>query len=152
VYSPVLTIHSWLRWLTLLLAIAATINALRPDTDLTQRPPGRQWDSWFMFALDIQVLFGMLLYLRLSPFTMQAMNDIERAVQNPSLRFWAVTHAGAMFLACVLVRVGRVLAISAKTAALRRRWRFLFFALTTATIMIGIPWPGLSNGRPLFRF
>jgi hypothetical protein len=152
VYSPVLTIHSWLRWLTLLLAIAATINALRPDTDLSERPPGRQWDSLFMFALDIQVLFGMLLYLRLSPFTMQAMNDLGSAVRNPSLRFWAVEHAAAMFAACVLVRIGRVLAISAKTPSLRRRWRLLFFALTTVTIMAGIPWPGLSNGRPLFRF
>ena len=31
-------------------------------------------------------------------------------------------------------------------------WRALFFTLTTITILAGIPWPGLTWGRPLFRF
>ena len=53
-YTPVLTIHSWLRWVTLLLAIGATINAWRPDRDLSQKPPGRQWDVFFMMALADQ--------------------------------------------------------------------------------------------------
>ena len=57
-----------------------------------------------------------------------------------------------MVAATILVRVGRVLAITAKTPDSRRRRRFIFFALTTATILAGIPWPGLLNGRPLFRF
>jgi hypothetical protein len=152
VYSPVLTIHSWLRWITLLLAIGATLNALRADRDLLQKPPGRQWDTFFMMALDFQILFGLLLYFRLSPFTMQAMNDLPSAVSNPTLRFWAVEHAGAMLAAAVTVRIGRVLALNAKTPGARRMRRFIFFALTTAIIIAGIPWPGLSNGRPLFRF
>jgi hypothetical protein len=152
VYSPVLTIHSWLRWITLLLAIGATFNALRADTDLSQKPPGRQWDTFFMMALDVQVLFGVLLYLRLSPFTMQALNNLPAAVSNPTLRFWTFEHAGAMVAATVLVRIGRVLAINATTPESRRTRRFIFFALTTAAIIAGIPWPGLSSGRPLFRF
>jgi hypothetical protein len=45
-----------------------------------------------------------------------------------------------------------VLAINAKTPESRRMRRFVAFALTTAVIVIGIPWPGLANGRPLFRF
>ena len=151
-YSPILTIHSWLRWITLLLAIGATLNALRADRDLSQKPPGRQWDTFFMMALDFQILFGLLLYFRLSPFTMQAMNNLSSAVSNPTLRFWAVEHAGAMLAAAVTVRIGRVLALNAKTPGARRMRRFIFFALTTAIIVAGIPWPGLSSGRPLFRF
>ena len=73
-------------------------------------------------------------------------------MSNPALRFWAVEHAGAMLAAAVTVRIGRVLAIGAKTPGSRRMRRFIFFALTTAIIIAGIPWPGLSNGRPLFRF
>ena len=71
-YAPVLIIHSWLRWVTLLLAIAATVNAFRTDSDLSKPMPGRQWDTLFMMALDFQVLFGLLLYFGLSPFTMEA--------------------------------------------------------------------------------
>jgi hypothetical protein len=152
VYSPVLAIHSWLRWATLLLAIGATVNALRADRNLAEKPPGRQWDTFFMMALDFQVLFGLLLYFRLSPFTMQAMNNPGAALSNPSLRFWAIEHMGWMVAATVLVRVGRVLALSARTSHSRRMRRFIFFALTTATILAGIPWPGLADGRPLFRF
>ena len=43
-YAAVLGIHSWLRWVTLLLAIGATLNALRGDTDISLRPPGRHWE------------------------------------------------------------------------------------------------------------
>jgi hypothetical protein len=72
-------------------------------------------------------------------------------MDNPTLWYWAVYHLVTMFGANVTVRIGRVLAIGAKTPESRRKWRFLFFALTTAIIIAGIPWPGLSNGRPLFR-
>ena len=71
---------------------------------------------------------------------------------EPAVRFWTLGHFGAMVAATILVRIGRVLAISAKTPADRRKWRFLFFALTTLAIIVGIPWPGLANARPLFRF
>jgi hypothetical protein len=151
-YTPVLVIHSWLRWATLLLAIAATINAFRADPDLSRPMPGRQWDTLFMMALDFQVLFGLLLYFGLSPFVMEAFKDFGSALQNGGLRFWTITHIAWMTAGTVLVRVGRVLALSAKTPRDRRKWRALFFMLTTASILLGIPWPGLEYGRPLFRF
>lgn len=151
-YTPFLTIHSWLRWATLLLAIGATLNALRPDTDVSQRMPGRHWDTLFTMALDFQVLFGVLLYLGLSPSTTEAFKDMGAAMRDPGLRFWTVDHIALMAAAVVLVRVGRVLALGAKTAEKRRKRRLLFFALTTLAILIGIPWPVMEIGRPLFRF
>ena len=105
-----------------------------------------------MMALDFQVLFGLLLYFGLSPFTKQGLENLSLAVSQPAIRFWTLSHFGAMVAATILVRIGRVLAISAKTPGDRRKWRFLFFVLTTIAIIIGIPWPGLGNGRPLFRF
>ncbi len=153
VYTPVLTFHSWLRWMTLLLAVGATFNAvLRKDTDLTSKPPGRHWDVFFMMALDIQVIAGILLYFRLSPFSTQGLNHLDLAISDPALRFWTFEHVGIMLAANVLVRVGRVLALNARTPESRRRRRLISFAITTLTIVAGIPWPGLANGRPLFRF
>lgn len=151
-YTAVLAIHSWLRWATLLLAVGATVNAFRRDADLARRMPGRQWDTLFMMALDVQVLFGLLLYFGLSPFTKEAFNDMGAALRHPGLRFWSVEHIAAMLAAVVLVRVGRVLALGAKSAEARRRRRLIFFTLTTIAILAGIPWPGLENGRPLFRW
>ena len=151
-YAPVLIIHSWLRWATLLLAIAATVNAFRNDPDLSKPMPGRQWDTLFMMALDFQVLFGLLLYFGLSAFTMQASKEIGSVLHESNLRFWSIDHIAWMGAATILVRVGRVLALNATSAQVRRKWRATFFTLTTVTILAGIPWPGLSYGRPLFRF
>jgi hypothetical protein len=120
-YAAVLSIHSWLRWVTLVLAVGATLNALRGDSDISVRPPGRHWDTFFMMALDVQVLFGLLLYFGLSPFTKRALADMGAAMRDPGLRFWAFEHIGAMAAAVVLVRIGRVLALTAKTPVARRQ-------------------------------
>jgi hypothetical protein len=151
VYSSVLVIHSWLRWATLALAVLATINAYRPDTDIQRNMPGRWWDSLFMMALDFQVLFGLLLYFGLSPYTIRALDDVGAVLRSSSVRFWAIEHLLWMTAATVLVRIGRVLALNAATSEKRRRHRLTFFAATTLAILAGIPWPGLSHGRPLFR-
>jgi hypothetical protein len=151
VYTPILVFHSWLRWITLLLAVGATLNAIRRDTDLTRKPPGRQWDTFFMMALDIQVIAGLMLYFRLSPFSTEGLNHLDLAVRDPALRFWTFVHIGVMLSANVLIRVGRVMAINAKTSESRRLRRFVAFALTTAVIVAGIPWPGFAIARPLFR-
>jgi hypothetical protein len=153
-YTTVLTIHSWMRWITLLVAVAATLNALRrplQSADGRARLHGRWWDIMFMLVVDLQMLFGFLLYFGLSPATNAAMNDMTLAMATPALRFWAIDHAVGMLIAVVLVRVGRVLAAAAKSLAAARDRRLVCFMLATLVMIASIPWPGLSNGRPLFR-
>src|SRR6476659_2955654 len=150
-YTVVLTIHSWMRWLTLILAAAATLNASRSPMEGVKTLPGRWWDTFLMLAVDLQVFFGLVLDFGLSPFTKEAMANVSLAMTNPALRFWAVEHAGGMFLSVVLVRMGRVLAANARTPAAARKRRLICFAIATVGMLLSIPWPGLRNGRPLFR-
>jgi len=150
-YSVVLTVHSWMRWITLVLATAATLSAIRQPAAGSLRLPGRWWDTFFMLAVDLQLFFGLVLYFGLSPFTKEAMTNINAAMTNPALRFWAVEHAGGMFAAVVLVRMGRVLAANAVSPIAARNQRLTCFAIATLGMLVSIPWPGLSNGRPLFR-
>lgn|SRR6185503_14773317 len=105
-----------------------------------------------MLALDLQALVGLLLYFGFSPFTREAMNNVEMALRNPGLRFWAITHVATMIVALVAVRAGRVFAIGDRTSGLRRNGRFICFGIAVLAMVAGVPWPGLSNGRPLFRF
>lgn len=151
-YTAVLTIHSWLRWAAILLGIVATLNAFRCREDTSERLRGRWWDTFFMLILDLQILFGLLLYLGLSPFTREAMNHVGAALRDPGLRFWGIEHALMMFGAAAAVRVGRVYAIGVKTTAARRNGRFIWFGVAVLAMLAGTPWPGLSSGRPLFRF
>jgi hypothetical protein len=152
VYSIVLTIHSWLRWAALLLGVTATFNAFRDRAGTAERPRGQRWDWLLMLTLDLQVLFGLLLYFGLSPFTREAMNHLGMAMREPALRFWAITHVSMMIVALVAVRAGRVFAIGETTSRLRRNGRYICFGIAVVAMVAGVPWPGLANGRPLFRF
>lgn len=150
-YQTVLTLHSWNRWLALLLGIAATINAFAEAPVATGLRKGSRWDTLFMASVDLQVLFGLVLYFGLSPFTTEAMNNVTSAIRTPALRFWAVDHLVVMFGAVLLVRLGRIFAMTAKTPEARRRRRLVCFALAVAAMLAAIPWPGLPQGRPLLR-
>jgi len=152
VYPAVLTIHSWLRWAALLLGALATFNAFRHRADPTERPRGQRWDWVFMLALDLQVLFGLLLYFGLSPFTREAMSHMAMALRDPALRFWAFTHVATMIVALVAARAGRVLAMGETTSRARRNGRCICFGIAVLAMVAGVPWPGLANARPLFRF
>src|SRR5439155_1346519 len=104
-YNAVLILHSWFRWIALILGVMATFASFT-DRSAGQSKTDR-WGLLFMMALDIQMLLGLLLYLVLSPFTTAALHDFGAAMRNPALRFWAVEHVSLMFFAIVIVHVGR---------------------------------------------
>ena len=147
-YTLVLLLHSWLRWVALVAGVGATAATL---TDRTGTARADWWGLVLMMALDIQMLLGLLLYLVLSPFTIEAMRDFGAAMKNPALRFFAVEHVSLMFATVVLVHVGRVLARKASTPDARRLRLLLCFGLATLLMILAMPWPGMSSGRPLFR-
>jgi hypothetical protein len=150
-YRAILTIHSWLRWAALAFGVAATVNAFANRSTATAPLPGRGWDVMFMAAVDVQVLFGLLLYFGLSPYTAEGLHDFRGALERPVLRFWTIDHIGLMMAAVILVRTGRVLAMSAATPSVQRLRRGLCFGLAVTSMVVGTPWPGSMNGRPLFR-
>ena len=105
-----------------------------------------------MLALDLQALLGLLLYFGLSPFTREAISNVGMALREPGLRFWSVTHVAMMIIALVAVRAGRVFAMGEQTSRARRNGRYICFGIAVLAMVAGVPWPGLANGRPLFRF
>ena len=150
-YTLVLTLHSWLRWVALVAGVAATVTTLSDKS--AAAAPGRAdlWGLVLMMALDVQMLLGLLLYLVLSPFTAEAMGNFGAAMRNPGLRFFAVEHLALMLAAVILAHVGRVLARNAATPEARRLRMLGCFGLATVLMLLGMPWPGMASGRPLFR-
>jgi hypothetical protein len=147
-YTFVLALHSWLRWLALIAGVVATYSVLSD-----QKGSGRAdvWGLVLMISLDVQLLLGVLLYGALSPFTAEAMRDFGAAMKNPGLRFFAVEHVTLMLGAIILAHVGRVMGRKAKTADARRMRLLMCFGLATLLMLLAIPWPGMASGRPLFR-
>jgi hypothetical protein len=151
-YTPLLVLHSWIRWAVLLLGLLAVGRALAGLS--TRRPFTPVDDSrarLFVTALDVQFLVGLVLYLWASPFTTAAFYNLGEAMRNPPLRFFVVEHTFGMVAALGFAHVGRVRLRRGTDSAQRHKTALIFFGLALAVILISIPWPGLPAGRPLFR-
>ena len=149
-YTLVLVIHSWIRWVALATGIGATVLAMRgsgPSGDSKLERFGMA----FVSLLDLQLLLGLLLYLVLSPNMVEIRANFGAAMKDPVARFWAVEHLTAMLAAVILAHVGRLLARKAKTPDALRSRLLVCFGLATVLMIVGMPWPGRPGGRPLLR-
>jgi hypothetical protein len=147
-YLTVLTLHSWNRWLALALGSIATVNAFRQTPAVIDgRRRGSRWDTFFQMVIDLQVLFGLLLYFGLSPYSTEAMSDLGAAMKSPTLRFWGVEHEVLAFASVILVRLGRVFAVNGHAPESRRKRRLICFA-AALILMIAA---AFMERRPLFR-
>jgi hypothetical protein len=146
-FESVLSIHSWLRWAAIILGIAATVVAFKAGGSAR----ADRWGLLFLIVMDLQLLFGLALYLSLSPTTTAIFGDFGAAMRDPVARFWAVEHVSLMLFAVVITHVGRVLGRNAADPARKRRRLLVCFALATIAILVATPWPGMTAGRPLFR-
>lgn len=149
-FTIVLVVHSLLRWAVLALGLLAFGRALtgtfgaRPWTPLDDRA-----GKYFVMALDLQTLVGLILYAGVSPLVRAAFSDMGMAMRDPLLRFFAVEHITLMIAGVALVHIGRVRARKASGDRARHRTTLVFFGLGLLAILIGIPWPGRAIGRPL---
>ena len=149
-YTTVLAIHSWIRWIALVAAVGTTLAALRGKID-GSRSLADRWGMVAMMALDTQLLLGLLLYFVVSPNMKAILENFGGAMKDPATRFWAVEHTVSMFAAIALAHVGRVLARKATSNQSKRSRLLICFGLTTLLIILGMPWPGRPGGRPLLR-
>lgn len=151
-YTALLTVHSYLRWVVLIVALIALVRAA---AGMTGRRPWTPSDDaagrWFSISLDVQLTIGLIIYFFLSPFTMSAWGDIGAAMRDDTVRFVVIEHQVGMIIAVALAHIGR--ARIKKTADPQRRHRLalIFFGLAFVVMMASIPWPGRPAGRELFR-
>lgn len=151
-YSLLLFLHSWLRWIVLLTGLFALIRAIsgmnssRPWTAADAKP-----GLFFITSCDLQLLIGLALYLVFSPTVQAAFGNIGAAMRNPEYRFFVVEHFFGMIIAIALAHVGRVRSKKAKTDPARFKGAAIFYGLALLIMLASMPWPGMTAGRPLIR-
>src|SRR5262245_50033788 len=107
-YSATLLVHSWVRWAVIVTGLIAILGGIIGVARKGQwTPADDRAGLWFIIALDLQFVLGLALYLFLSPFTAEAMQDIGAAMKNSGLRFWAVEHVFGMVIGVALAHIGR---------------------------------------------
>lgn len=151
-YSIILTLHSLLRWVVLILAVVAVARAFRGWLGK------KEWTAldgrlglFLSSSIDLQLLVGLILYIFLSPFTRAAFQDFGGAMSDQLLRYWSVEHIVLMVIAVALIHVGRSTSKGAEEATKKHRQAAIFYALATLAVLLAVPWPFFSYGRPLIR-
>ena len=151
-YSTLLLLHSWTRWLVLLFGLIALVRAF---AGWQGRKPWLGADNSmgaaFVGSMHLQLLLGIVLYF-VSPLGAKAFETAGSAVmKDPTGRFFAVEHLVGMLLAVVAAQVGRTLSKKAPDAVLKHKKAFTWFLVALLLVLVMIPWGIWNPGRPLFR-
>ncbi|MDX1903966.1 MAG: hypothetical protein SFU27_07395 [Thermonemataceae bacterium] len=142
-YNSTLLIHSWARWLVLILGVVVILKSL--FAWLGQKKYEKLDNilgASFVGFMHLQLLLGLLLYFVLSPVGLQAIQNsgMKAVMKDSNLRFWAVEHITVMILAVVLAQVGRSLAKKASVDVAKHKKSFMFFTITLVLVLSRIPW------------
>ena len=145
-YTIFLGLHNIIRWAALIAGILAAVTAFLGwfgKREWSGRD--RMLGMIFGMTMDIQVLFGLLLYFVFSPLTKTALMDFGAAMKVDDLRFFAVEHVLFMVAALVFSHMGSALARKAPHSKQKYQRAAIFFTLAVLAIILGMPW-----ARPLF--
>jgi hypothetical protein len=151
-YELVLALHSLLRWVVILSAIAVLFRVVPGWFG------GRAWTSadasasqTFVVAMTLQFVVGALLWAGLSPYGVSGMSDMAATMKDATRRFWAVEHLTMMLIAVAVAHVGAARARKATEDGRKHRTTAIFFALALVLTLLAIPWTG-PDARPWLRW
>ncbi len=151
-YSFLLTLHSYLRWLVLLSLLFSLYHSYR---------------GWLLnksFTLfdnrtrhitatiaHVQLLAGLTLYF-ISPLIDYFLHHYKEAVQGRSIRFFGMEHSTMMLVAIIFITMGSALAKRKKEDKAKFRTIAIWFTIGLLIILLNIPWKfSPMASRPYFR-
>ncbi|MBI1226182.1 MAG: cytochrome B [Bacteroidetes bacterium] len=134
--------HSGLRWIVLILLIAATFMALlkwRSNAPYTEG--GRKLNLFTMISMHIQLLIGLVLYFMSGRVDFSQMKDAM-------FRFFTVEHSLMMIIAIALVTIGHSKSKKTMDEVKKHKTIFIFYGIALLLVLVAIPWPfrGFGNG------
>lgn len=150
-YSGMLHLHNFLRWIILILLLVAIykhfVDRHKPFT-----AGHKKIDLFLLISCDIMLLVGLYQWISgnagLKAIQNYGMGDV---MKTPALRFFAVEHFTAMLLAIILVHLGYSYGKKSVPDGQKHKRILWFFGVALLLILISIPWPFRENiGRSLF--
>ncbi len=151
-YSILLTLHSWVRWLVLVSLLLAIIYAYRGwFTDKLFTKSDNTIRNIATSFAHIQILLGLCLYY-ISPITTYFLNYFKEAVHQREIRFFGMEHSTVMFMALVIITIGSGKVKRHSSDKQKFKIMAIWFTIGFILILSSIPWafsPLVS--RPYFR-
>ncbi|MBO3698578.1 cytochrome B [Roseivirga sp. E12] len=144
-YNGLLHMHSGLRWVVLVLLIAAIFNAFSKKKGGAWTAKDKKITLFAMVFTHIQLLAGLALY-----FISEKVQFVEGFMKNPVYRFYAVEHILLMLIAIALITVGYSKAKRAASDAKKFGAVATFYLIGLILILASIPWPFRNLGAGWF--
>ena len=136
-YSFLLSTHSGLRWVALLLLLFAVFNAFSKWRFGKNYSAGDKLINLFtMIFFHLQFTVGLFLY-----FVSPKVSFAGGMMSNSMLRFFTVEHFLLMLLAFIIITMGRKRAEKTDSSSAKHRRYFLWYGFALILILAAIPWP-----------
>jgi glucan phosphoethanolaminetransferase (alkaline phosphatase superfamily) len=147
-----LHLHSFLRWIILLLLLVAIYKSVI-DRSKAYTPGHKKTGMFLMICADIMLLLGLYQWFT-GPWGLKSIqaNGMGGVMKNAVLRFFAVEHFIGMLIAIALIHIGYAYAKKNIPDSVKHKRAILFFGLALLIILISIPWPfrAVGAGRTWF--
>ncbi len=135
-YNGLLHAHSGLRWIALVLILAAIFNALASKSKGTYEKKDKMLNLFAMITLHTQLLIGLGMY-----FMSPKVQFSEGWMANGTLRFFGLEHFIGMLLAIVVITIGRKKAEKSIENADKHKKIITWYLIGLLLIIAFIPWP-----------
>jgi uncharacterized membrane protein YozB (DUF420 family) len=135
-YNGLLHAHSGLRWIALILILAAIFNALASKSKGRYEKKDKMLNLFAMITLHTQLLIGLGMY-----FMSPKVQFSEGWMANGTLRFFGLEHFIGMLLAIVVITIGRKKAEKAIESADKHKKIVTWYLIGLLLIIAFIPWP-----------
>lgn len=140
-----LHLHSILRWVLLLLLLVAIFNSLVAGNRPFIRSDARTGSILVIFA-DVQLLLGLALWFMGSKGYKVIEQQGWSAAMKGADRFFVIEHFAGMFIAIILLHIGKAQGRKAISDAAKHRRTLVFYLLALLIILVSIPWPFRQAG------
>ena len=151
-YNVLLSLHSILRWVILLLLI---MNIVRHIT-AANKPfdnMDKKLSLWLMIAAHITLIIGLYQWFAGAlGYQNIKENGMQTVMKDDTYRFFAVEHAVGMIVAIIVITIARGVYRKNITDVKKHRRSLILYIIALVIILALVPWPGMQHvGRPLIR-
>ena len=131
--QALISAHSGLRWIALLLLLLAIFNAF---TSKSYEKKHRLVNLFTMITFHTQLLLGIILY-----FLSDKVQFTEGWMKQAMYRFYGMEHLTGMLLAIIAITIGHSKSKKGADAAAKFKAIKLWYVLALILVVAFIPWP-----------
>jgi uncharacterized membrane protein YphA (DoxX/SURF4 family) len=125
--------HSGLRWIALVLLIFAIFNAF---TAKSYEKKHRMVNLFTMITFHTQLLLGLVLY-----FTSEKVQFVDGWMKEAVYRFFGMEHLAGMLLAIVAITIGHSKSKKGNDDTAKFKAIKIWYVLALILVLAFIPWP-----------